>query len=284
MRRSSYCRGRGPWPPSLHRPRRCRIAPTPSSSRSRPRRRGRVLDSVVERTPSGVIRTHTRGGDRGLHRRRRHDPHGSRARRPAARRHRRVDPRRAAVRAGDDVVLCLARTAGGYRTVSMGFSAFRVGAAVSGDRPLARFGGAAVVGGRGMAGVEASRGLEEFRRAAGAITGVSARGVLTEAQATAAVAAVASDRVGEPFTLLGDGVRWQQADGGLAIAWVLGNTLSPSPIEDADTDDQRAASLRGPIRRQRPSCWHSAGRGRCRSSRHYRVRIRIAAPAIWASA
>ena len=60
---------------------------------------------------------------------------------------------------GDDVVLCLERTAGGYRTVSMAFSAFRVGAAVAGDRPLTRFGGTAVVGSRGVAGVAAARGL-----------------------------------------------------------------------------------------------------------------------------
>ena len=96
---------------------------------------------------------------------------------------------------GDDVVLCLERTVDGYRTVSMAFSAFRVGAAVAGDRPLTRFGGVTVVGGRGVAGVEAARGLAEFRRAAGTVTGVASRAVLSEGQATAAVGAAASNRV-----------------------------------------------------------------------------------------
>ena len=205
--------------------------------------RGRILDSVVERAPSGIIRTRTRvaviedftGGaetiltvlERGGQL-----PDGTTVWIPGA-------PRFAP---GDDVVLCLKRTADGYRTVSMGFSAFRVGAAVAGDRPLTRFGGAAVVGGRDVAGGEASRGLEEFRRAAGTVTGVAARGVLTEAQATAAVAAVTRDRVAEPFTLLGDGLRWQQVDSGQAITWYR-NTFRPSPIQGADTDDQLRTAL-----------------------------------------
>ena len=143
---------------------------------------------------------------------------------------------------GDDVVLCLERTAGGYRTVSMAFSAFRVGAAVSGDRALARFGGTSVVGGRGVAGVEASRGLQEFRRTASAVRGIAARALLTEGQAAAAVAAATGARVAEPFTLLGGGVRWQEADSGQAIVWYR-NTLRPSPIQGADTDDQLRTAL-----------------------------------------
>ena len=138
--------------------------------------RGRVLDSVVERAPSGIVRTRTRvaviedftgGADTILTVLERGGrlPDGTTVWIPGA-------PRFAP---GDDVVLCLKRTADGYRTVSMGFSAFRVGAAVAGDRPLTRFGGTAVVGGRGVAGVEASRGLAEFRRAAGTVTGVAAR-------------------------------------------------------------------------------------------------------------
>ena len=205
--------------------------------------RGRVLDSVVERAPSGIVRTRTRvaviedfaGGaepiltvlERGGRL-----PDGTTVWIPGA-------PRFAP---GDDVVLCLKRTADGYRTVSMGFSAFRVGAAVAGDRPLTRFGGAAVVGGRGVAGLEASRGLAEFRRAAGTVTGVAARGVLTESQATAAVAAATRDRVDEPFTLLGEGLRWQQVDSGQAITWYR-NAFRPSPIQGADTDDQLRTAL-----------------------------------------
>jgi hypothetical protein len=205
--------------------------------------RGRVLDSVVERAPSGAIRTRTRvaviedftGGadtiitvlERGGQL-----PDGTAVWIPGT-------PRFAA---GDDVVLCLERTADGYRTVSMAFSAFRVGAAVAGDRPLTRFGGVAVVGGRGVAGVEAARGLAEFRRAAGTVTGVASRAVLSEGQATAAVAAVASNRVAEPFTLLGDGFRWQQADSGQAITWYR-NTVRPSTVQGGDTDDQIRTAL-----------------------------------------
>src|SRR6188768_2824343 len=182
--------------------------------------RGRVLDSVVERAPSGAIRTRTRvavmedftGGtdtivtvlERGGQL-----PDGTAVWIPGT-------PRFAP---GDDVVLCLERTVDGYRTVSMAFSAFRVGAAVAGDRPLTRFGGVAVIGGRGVAGVEAARGLAEFRRAAGTVTGVASRALLSDGQATAAVAAAASNRVAEPFTLLGDGFRWQEADSGQAITW-----------------------------------------------------------------
>jgi hypothetical protein len=205
--------------------------------------RGRVLDSVAERAPSGAIRTRTRlaiiedftGGvdatvvvlERGGRL-----PDGSTVWIPGA-------PRFVP---GDDVVLCLERTAGGYRTVSMAFSAFRVGAAVSGDRPLTRFGGTAVVGSRVTADVDAARGLAEFRRAVATVTGVSARAVLTEAQAAGAVAT--AGRLEAPFTLLGGGVRWQQADTGQPVTWYR-NTVTPSPIQGADTDEQIRVALAG---------------------------------------
>jgi hypothetical protein len=205
--------------------------------------RGRVLDSVVERAPSGIIRTRTRvaviedftGGaetmltvlERGGRL-----PDGTTVWIPGA-------PRFAP---GDEVVLCLKRTADGYRTVSMGFSAFRVGTAVAGDRPLTRFGGTAVVGGGGVAGVEASRGLAGFKRTASAVRGMAARTLMTEGQATAAVAAATRARVDEPFTLLGEGLRWQQVDSGQAITWYR-NTFRPSPIQGADTDDQIRAAV-----------------------------------------
>ncbi|MEO5821835.1 MAG: hypothetical protein ABIT71_15135 [Vicinamibacteraceae bacterium] len=215
--------------------------------------RARVIDSVVERAPSGAIRTRTRiaviedftGGldptlvvlERGGRL-----PDGSGVWIPGA-------PRFVQ---GDDVVLCLERTAGGYRTVSMGFSAFRVGAVVSGDRPLTRFGGPAVVGpalagpalvGNGVTSIaETGRGLGAFRRAVATMKGVSTRAVLTEAQAGAAV--TTAGRLEAPFTLLGDGVRWQQADAGQAVTWFR-NTVTPSPIEGADTDEQIRLALAG---------------------------------------
>jgi hypothetical protein len=146
--------------------------------------RGRVLDNVVERAPSGAIRTRTRlaviedftgGADAILtvFERGGHLPDGPTVWIPGA-------PRFAP---GDDVVLCLEQVAGGYRTVSMAFSAFRVGAATAGDRPLTRFGGIAVVGGRGVAPIETLRQLDGFRRTARAVPGVAARSPMSEAQA-----------------------------------------------------------------------------------------------------
>jgi hypothetical protein len=205
--------------------------------------RGRVLDSVVERAPSGAIRTRTRvaviedftgGADAILTVLERGGrlPDGTAVWIPGA-------PQFAP---GDDVVLCLERIADGYRTVSMAFSAFRVGAAVAGDRPLTRFGGITVVGGGATAAVEAAPGLGEFRRAAASITGVTSRVVATEAQAADAVASAAGARVDAPYTLLGGGIRWQQADSQQTIVWYR-NTLRPSPIQAADTDDQLRTAL-----------------------------------------
>jgi hypothetical protein len=209
--------------------------------------RGRVLDSVVERVPSGAIRTRTRiaviedfsGGtettlvvlERGGRL-----PDGTIVWIPGA-------PQYVA---GDDVVLCLERVADGYRTVSMAFSAFRVGAAVGGEPQLTRFGGVTVVGGRAAAGLEASRSLSEFRRTAGTVTGVASRLVSTEAQAGAAVTAAAAStaRVDAPFTLLGNGIRWRQSDSGQPIVWYR-NALTPSPIQGADTDTEIRKALAG---------------------------------------
>ena len=205
--------------------------------------RGRVLDSVAERAPTGVVRTRTRvaviedftGGadaivvvlERGGRL-----PDGTHVWIPGAPR---FEP-------GDDVVLCLERIAEGYRTVSMAFSAFRVGTTVAGDEPLTRFDGVSVVGGRATAGVEAARGLAEFRRAAATVTGIASRVVATEAQASAAVAAASRARTDAPFTFLGDGLRWRQVDSNQTIVWHR-NTLQPSPIQGADTDTEIRTAL-----------------------------------------
>ena len=175
--------------------------------------RGRVLDSVAERAPSGTIRTRTRvaviedfsGGI---------DPivtvyeHGGRLTDGAAL----WIPGAPRFVTGDDVVLCLERTGDGFRTVSMAFSAFRVGGATAGERRLTRFDGVSVVGsGSGPGGrraVEASRTLPEFRVAASTATGVASRAILSEAAAAAAVVDAARGRVDDRFTLLGDGFRW----------------------------------------------------------------------------
>ncbi len=206
--------------------------------------RGRVLDSVAERAPSGAIRTRTRiaviedftGGAEAILivlERGGRLPDGTIVWIPGA-------PQFAP---GDDVVLCLERIADGYRTVSMAFSAFHVGATIGGEPQLTRFGGVTVVGGRATAAVEAARGLGEFRRAAATVTGIASRLVATEAQAAAAVAtAAAPDRVQAPFTLLGGGIRWQQADSDQAIVWYR-NGLTPSTIQGTDTDTQIRVAL-----------------------------------------
>ena len=218
--------------------------------------RGRVLDSVVERAPSGAIRTRTRvaviedftgGAD--------DDPHRPRARRPPARRHRRVDPRRAAVRAGrrrgpvpradrrrlphrvDGVLGVPRRRRGGRRSTADAIRRHR-------RRRRSRRGAA----------WRRRAGSTEFRRAAGTVTGVAARAVLTEAQATAAVAAAARDRV--------DGaVHPARRRAALAAGRQRsGDHLVPQhaqalagPGRRHRRSDCARPSLRGPIRRQRPS-------------------------------
>jgi hypothetical protein len=56
------------------------------------------------------------------------------------------------------------------------------------------------------------------------------------------VAASASARVEAPFTLLGGGVRWREADNSQPILWYR-NTLRPSPIQGADTDTEIRTAL-----------------------------------------
>lgn len=204
--------------------------------------RGRVLDSVAERAPSGAIRTRTRiaviedftGGSEAtvvVFERGGRLPDGRLVWIPGA-------PR---FTPGDDVVLCLERVADGYRTVSMGFSAFHVTGALGAERALTRFGGVTVVGGRTTAPLEVGRSLDAFRRAAQAVTGVPSRVVSTEARAAATVAA-AGGRIEAPFTLLGDGIRWQQVDSGQSVVWYR-NALTPSPIQGGDIDTEIRTAL-----------------------------------------
>src|SRR5215203_1419852 len=102
--------------------------------------RARVLDSVVERGPTGAIRTRTRlavledftgGADTvvTVYELGGRLPEGTSLWIPGA-------PRFAT---GAEVVLCLDAIAGGYRTVSMAFSAFHVGATTGGEPALTRF-------------------------------------------------------------------------------------------------------------------------------------------------
>ncbi len=211
--------------------------------------RGRVLDSVVERAPSGAVRTRTRlavtedftGGAEAIVvvlERGGRLPDGTTVWISGA-------PRFVP---GDDVVLCLERIADGYRTVSMAFSAFRVEAGAGGDPQLRRFDGVAVVGSPATAGarraVEAAGSLAEFRRVAQTVTGVTSRAILSEADAAAAVVDAGTSRIDDRFTLLGDRLRWQQADAGTPLAWYR-NTLLPSTVQGADTDTEIRRALAG---------------------------------------
>ena len=74
-------------------------------------------------------------------------------------------------------------------------------------------------------GVEPVRTLDAFRATARAVTGVQARLVVSVAEAAAMTAAAGP--VQEPFTLLGGGIRWTQADAGQAVPWYR-NTITPS--------------------------------------------------------
>jgi hypothetical protein len=141
---------------------------------------------------------------------------------------------------GDEVVLCLDRGPAGFRTVAMGFSAFHVRAGTGGPT-LERFGGVAVVGGS-MAAVEAPRTLAEFRETVAAAKGVRARVVLSAAEADAQVAAAAGTRVDAPFTLLGDGIRWREADSDGAIVWYR-NVLAPASVQGSDADAELRVAL-----------------------------------------
>ena len=118
---------------------------------------------------------HARRGDRGLHRRRRHDPHRCSSAAAACPMAPPVwIPGRAAVRAGATTSSC-ASSAPPAATAPCRwvFSVFSgVGDAVAGTAADA-IGGTAVVGGRGVSGMEAPRGLEEFRRVAATVTGVA---------------------------------------------------------------------------------------------------------------
>ena len=238
--RRGPARGRSVSPPR----RRCDIAPTLSSSRSSDRVvRGRVLDSVVERAPSGAIRTRTRlaviedftgGADTMLD--------GARARRAPDRRHQPVDSRRAAVRAGRrrrPLPASAPRTA----IAPCRWRSRRSGSVVdaAGDRQLTRFGGGwsssarrpaprAVEASRPSGRVPAHRGdVDRRRRARRAERGAGGRGRDGGRRRR--------PRSRQPFTLLGDGLRWREADSGTPIAWYR-NTLQPSPVQGADTDDR----------------------------------------------
>ena len=209
--------------------------------------RGRVLDSVAERAPVGRDpHAHARRGHRGLHRRRRCDRHRPRARRPPARRHRRVDPRRAAVRAGRrrrpvprahrrrlshrvDGVLGVPRRRGGR-----------------GRSPADAIRRRCRRRRRGVAGVEAARGLERVQARGGGRHAASRRAPCRPRRRRPRRwlprrHAVASRRRSRCWAVACAGSRPTAARRSPGIA----TRCRPSPVQGADTDDQLRTALFG---------------------------------------
>jgi Viral BACON domain/Matrixin/Putative binding domain, N-terminal len=126
-------------------------------------------------------------------------------------------------RIGEDVLVCLERGPNGFRSVSMGFSKFDVVAQANGQRTLRRnMRDTAVVG--GGAAVVRDRTLSEFRDLAAQVTGRQAQAGVAPPQGEPRVP------VAQPFTLLGGGFRWAQADSGTPVSWYK-NTTAPPPLD-----------------------------------------------------
>lgn len=149
--------------------------------------------------------------------------------------------------AGADVLACLEHTprAGRFRLVSLGFSLFEVepprdrrGAAELRrmDAPLRVLGRPAIDG--------RSRTLDEFRAVVGAVRGVRPVRPYGDAALPVVPAAPPSgdDRVSAAFTLLADGVRWQEADLGAAIFWYR-NASAPPPVDGSAGDPEIITAL-----------------------------------------
>ena len=127
-------------------------------------------------------------------------------------------------RLGEEVLVFLERGPLGYRSVAMGFSKFDVLPAANGDRELRRnLRDTVVVGG---AVTTRERTLSEFRGLVRSITGRqphdSPAGALSEIQPVA-----------QPYTLLGGGYRWREADTGTPVIWYK-NTSAPNPLMSGD--------------------------------------------------
>ncbi len=137
-------------------------------------------------------------------------------------------------RLGQEVLVCLERGPQGLRTVAMGFSMFEVLGAPNGDRELRRnLRDTVVIGGAATA---RERTLSEFRALA---TEVTRR--LPSMGLSAAQASVPSS-VSQPFTFLGTGYRWREADSGIPVVWYK-NTSAPNPLVSGDAVSEIQTAL-----------------------------------------
>jgi len=136
-------------------------------------------------------------------------------------------------RVGEEVLVCLERGPQGLRSVAMGFSKFDVLPEVNGERRLRRnLHETVVVGGA----VAREPFLSELRTLTSRATGRPSR-------------PGRAPRVGEglqsaeqPFTLLGTGWRWAEADSGTPISWYK-NTNAPPPLLSGDAVSEIQTAL-----------------------------------------
>ncbi|MEO5821834.1 MAG: BACON domain-containing carbohydrate-binding protein [Vicinamibacteraceae bacterium] len=133
---------------------------------------------------------------------------------------------------GQDVLLLLERGPRGLRTVALAFSAFHVvpEGVVGAEAGVVRFAaGLEVLGDRPES--RRTRTLAEMRTIVGAVKGV------TPVRPAAVAAIDQAVRVEEPFTLLGSGSRWRQADSAIPVNWYR-NTDRPHPLTSGNIDTE----------------------------------------------
>jgi hypothetical protein len=129
-------------------------------------------------------------------------------------------------RAGQELLLCLESGPRGLRTVALGYSAFRIATGSRVER---------LTTDTARAAPDSARSVDDFRRLVAQVKGVTASSRPT-------AAASSPQAVAQPFTLLGGGIRWRQADDGRPVLWYR-NGDHPSPLTGADTDAQIAIAL-----------------------------------------
>ena len=140
---------------------------------------------------------------------------------------------------GQEVLLLLERGPRGLRNVALSFSAFHV---VPEGRTGAEAGVVRFAAGLDVVGERAesrrTRTLAEMRTIVGAI-----KGVQPVRPAGGAGRRPAAVRVEEPFTLLGSGSRWRQADTGTTVNWYR-NTDRPHPLTSGNIDTEITTAAR----------------------------------------